>query len=119
VAQNVEIAVIGADTEIARIRRIPTAVELAHFELPPAEDKPKRSLVSAMPCITLHAHFAHCASKVPANPGVFRPHSSQRDNQDLLHSSSMASALYAAPNSTTSAVTYIHSSKPIAAANPP
>jgi len=119
VAQDIEIAVIGTDTEIARIRRIPTAVELAHLELPPAEDKAERALVSAMPCITLHAHFAHCASTAPADPGGFRPRSSQRDNQDLLHSSSLASALYAAPISTTSAVTYIHSSKPIAAANPP
>jgi hypothetical protein len=34
-------------------------------------------------------------------------------------SASLASALYAAPISTTSAVTYIHSSNPIAAANPP
>ena len=118
-AQDVEITVIGADSEIAGIRRIPTAVELAHLELVPTKDKAERALVSAMPCITLHAHFAHRASSVSKHLGGFRLRSSPRENKDLPHPSSLASALYAAPISTTSAVTYIQSSKPIAAANPP
>jgi hypothetical protein len=119
VAQDVEITVIGADSEIAGIRRIPSTVELAHLELPPAEYKAERALVSAMPCVTLHAHFAHRATSLSKHLGGFRSRISPRGNLVLPHSSSLASALYAAPINTTSAVTYIHSSKPIAAANPP
>jgi hypothetical protein len=48
VAEDVEIAVIGEDPEIAGVRRVPPAVELAHFKLPPAENKAKRALVSAV-----------------------------------------------------------------------
>ncbi len=62
VAQDIEVPVLGAHSEIGRIRGVPLAVQILDFVFVAVENKSKRPLVRAMARITLDSHFSHRVS---------------------------------------------------------
>jgi hypothetical protein len=59
--ENVVVPVIREDAEVACVGGIPSSVQSAHLELPPAKDKTKGPFVGTVPRITFDAYVVHCA----------------------------------------------------------
>jgi hypothetical protein len=55
VTQNKVVAVIGANAEIDRSRRVPLILNLRNFEDVPAQGKPDGSLIGSIPGIAFDA----------------------------------------------------------------
>jgi len=59
VAEDVEIAVVGADAEVAGAGGVPLVLNFGDFEDATAENEALRALVSAKASVTLDANLAH------------------------------------------------------------
>lgn len=59
--ENVVVPVIRKDAEVACIGGIPSSVQSAHVELPPAKHKTKGPFVGTVPRITFDAYVVHRA----------------------------------------------------------
>ncbi len=59
VAENIVVPILGAHSEIGRIRRVPLAVQILDFVFVPVGDESKRPLVGAITRIALDSHFSH------------------------------------------------------------
>lgn len=58
-AKDVEVSILGAHSEIGRIRRAPLAVQILDFVFVPVKNESKGPLVGAMARIALDSHFSH------------------------------------------------------------
>jgi hypothetical protein len=58
-SENVVVSILCKDAEIARLRGIPSAIQLLNFELTASKDKSERVLVSPVPGVTLDANVVH------------------------------------------------------------
>lgn len=59
VAEDIEVPILGAHSEIGRVRRVPLAIQNFDFVFVTMKNESKRALVGAIARIALDSHFSH------------------------------------------------------------